>query len=82
MNEEKIYEEIMNILKVYTKDHALLEKATATTDILKDLKVNSARLVDIIIKCEDVFNVTIEDEEAVKIRNIGDAVNLIKKKLQ
>lgn len=81
MNEEKIYEEIMKILKVHTKDPSLWEKATASTDILKDLQINSARLVDIIIKCEDVFNVIIEDEEAEQIRNIGDAVNLIKRKL-
>jgi len=39
-----------------------------------------ARLVDVIIKCEDVFGITIEDDEADKIRTIGDAVELVKKK--
>lgn len=68
-------------MKAYTKDVSLLDKATKDTHILNDLKVNSARLVDVIIKCEDVFNITIEDEEADKIGTIGDAVTLIKKKL-
>ncbi|MCX7816740.1 MAG: phosphopantetheine-binding protein [Syntrophales bacterium] len=81
MDERAIFEKMIEILKVYTKDVALVEKATMDTHILDDLKVNSARLVDIIIKCEDVFGITIEDDEADKIRTIGDAVNLIKQKV-
>lgn len=81
MEEKKIYDEFMNIIKIYAKDPALLEKATKETHILNDLKVNSARLVDIIIKCEDVFGIEIDDEDADKIRTIGDAVDVIKAKL-
>ncbi len=81
MDEQQIFTEITGILKNYTKDVALLDKATAETHILKDLKVNSARLVDVIIRCEDVFGVTIDDDEADKIRTIGDAIALVKKKL-
>ncbi len=81
MDDKKIFEEMVNILKVYTKDQALLEKATLDTRILNDLKVNSARLVDVIIKCEDVFGISVDDDEADKIRTIGDAVRIIKQKL-
>lgn len=81
MEEKKIFEEMVNILKAYTKDVALLEKATLDTHILNDLKVNSARLVDVIIKCEDVYDISIDDDEADKIRTIGDAVRVIKQKL-
>jgi acyl carrier protein len=81
MEDKKIFEEMVNILKGYTKDVALLEKATLETHILNDLKVNSARLVDVIIKCEDVYGISIDDDEADKIRTIGDAVAVIKQKL-
>ena len=81
MDEQKILEAMVNILKPYTKDAALLERATRDTHILNDLKVNSARLVDVIIKCEDVFNITVDDDEADTIRTIGNAVDLIYKKL-
>jgi acyl carrier protein len=81
MEESKIFEEMLNILKPYTKDPSLFEKATKETHILNDFKVNSARLVDVIIKCEDVFGLTIDDDEADKIGTIGDAVSLIKQKL-
>jgi acyl carrier protein len=80
MSEEQITKKIIEILKSYVKDPALLEKATAETHILKDLKVNSARLVDIIIKCEDVFGTSIDDDEADRIATIGDAVALIRQK--
>lgn len=80
MSEEQITSKFIDILKGYVKDPTLLEKATPKTHILKDLKVNSARLVDIIIKCEDVFGTTIDDDEADRIATIGDAVQLIKQK--
>jgi acyl carrier protein len=81
MVEQKIFEAMVNILKPYTKDTALLERANRDTHILNDLKVNSARLVDVIIKCEDVFNITVDDDEADTIRTIGNAIDLIHAKL-
>ncbi|HAR49948.1 acyl carrier protein [Smithella sp. SCADC] len=81
MDEKKIFEEMVNILKDYAKNQDVLAKATMETHILNDLKVNSARLVDVIIRCEDVYGISIDDEEADIIRTIGDAVKVIKQKL-
>ena len=81
MDEKKIFKEMVNILKAYAKNQDLLDKATLDTHILNDLKVNSARLVDVIIKCEDVYGISIDDDDADKIRTIGDAVRIIKQKL-
>ncbi|HBI48081.1 MAG TPA: acyl carrier protein [Smithella sp.] len=81
MDEKRIFEEMVNILKDYAKNQDVLAKATMDTHILNDLKVNSARLVDVIIRCEDVYGISIDDEEADVIRTIGDAVKVIKQKL-
>jgi len=81
MEEKEILQEMTDILKPYVKDPALLDNATKETHILDDLKVNSARLVDVIIKCEDVFDIEIDDDDADKIRTIGDAVTIIQNKL-
>jgi acyl carrier protein len=81
MDEKKIFEEMVNILKDYAKNQDVLAKATMDTHILNDLKVNSARLVDVIIRCEDAYGISIDDEEADVIRTIGDAVRVIKQKL-
>lgn len=80
MEKTEITQKVIDILRGYVKDQSLLEKATPETHIIKDLKVNSARLVDIIIKCEDVFGTTIEDDDADRITTIGDAVDLIYQK--
>lgn len=77
MDENSIFQEMITILKPYVKDPAILESATMDTHILDDLKVNSARLVDVIIKCEDVFSIEIDDDDADNIRTIGDAVKVI-----
>ena len=81
MDEQTIFSKMIDILRLYTKDPTLLDKATLDTHILNDLKVNSARLVDVIIKCEDTFGITVEDDEADNIGTIGDAVSIIKTKL-
>jgi acyl carrier protein len=45
--------------------------------IQKDLKVNSARLVDIVLEIEEVFDIQVKDEHAETVRTVGDAVNLV-----
>ena len=81
MEAQQIFQEMVKILEPYVKDPALLETATKETHILDDLKVNSARLVDVIIKCEDVFGIEVDDDDADGIRTIGDAVMIIGRKL-
>lgn len=81
MDEKIIFEELTNILKNHTKYPELLEKATPETHIITDLKVNSVRIVDIVLKCEDKFGISINDDEADRIKTIGEAVKIIKAKI-
>lgn len=81
MEQTQIFSEVVTILKPYVKNEAALTGISEDTHILDDLKVNSARLVDIIIKCEDIFGIEIDDDDADKIRTIGDAISVVKKKL-
>ncbi|MDY6825543.1 MAG: phosphopantetheine-binding protein [Thermodesulfobacteriota bacterium] len=80
MNEQAIYNELISIIEEFVKDEEALENASLETDIIKGLKVNSARLVDIIIKAEDSFDIEIDDDDADAIKTIGDAVRIIHKK--
>jgi len=81
MNAGQITKKIIDVLCGFVKDAALLEKATSETHILKDLKVNSVRIVDIIIKCEDTFGISIDDDEVDRISTIGDVALLIQQKM-
>ena len=52
-----------------------------TTHILDDLKVNSARLVDVVLAFEDEFGIEIADDDVDSVNTVGDAVRLISSKL-
>ncbi|GAA4820717.1 acyl carrier protein [Marinicella pacifica] len=75
-----VFEQVKEIVSPYCKNKAALENATAETSFLEDLQINSARLVDIVIDFEDEFDIEVSDEEADKIRTMGDAVTVIKAK--
>ncbi len=77
MDKQEILDNVKGVIKNYVKDPAVLESAGMETSILDDLKVNSARLVDIIIQFEDTFDIEIDDDDADGIRTIGDAVDYI-----
>jgi acyl carrier protein len=77
MSQEQIFEKVVGILKPFVKNPDALAAITMETSILKDLKVNSARLVDVVLEIEDAFGIEVADEEADKVRTVGDAVNLI-----
>ncbi len=77
MNQQEILDNVKGVIKNYVKDPAMVDNADMETSILDDLKVNSARLVDIIIQFEDTFDIEIDDDDADGIRTIGDAVKYI-----
>jgi acyl carrier protein len=81
MTEEKIFEKVVDILKPYVRDAAALAGVSVETDILGGLKVNSARLVDVVLAFEDAFGIEVADDDADKIQTVGDAVRLIQGKL-
>lgn len=81
MSQEEIFAKVVDIVAPFSKDRDALDAATMDTNILEDLKVNSARLVDVILEFEDEFDIEVEDEDADAVNTIGDAVNLIAAKL-
>jgi len=78
---EEIFAKVVEIVSPFAKDKEALGKATDDTNILEDLQVNSARLVDVILEFEDEFDIEVEDEDADSVNTIGDAVTLIEAKL-
>lgn len=81
MSEEaNLVEQVKKIVEPYVKDTEAFKSATLATSFLGDLKINSARLVDIVIAFEDAFGIAISDEEAEKITTIGAAIQLISSK--
>ncbi len=77
MTREEIFAKVIEIIRPFVKNQEALDSVNENTNILKDLKVNSARLVDIILDFEDAFDIEVEDEDADAVNTVGDAVRLI-----
>jgi acyl carrier protein len=77
MDQKEVFEKIIAILKPFAKNKEALANVALETAIQKDLKVNSARLVDIVLELEEIFGIQVKDEDAEKVRTVGDAVNLV-----
>ncbi len=81
MTRDEIFAKVVEIVRPYVKNEEALANVRDETDILQDLKVNSARLVDVILNFEDEFDIEVEDEDADAVNTVGDAVTLIEGKL-
>ncbi len=77
MMQQEVLGKVTAILKPFVKNPEAFAAITMETSILKDLKVNSARLVDVVLEIEDAFGIEVKDDEADKVRTVGDAVKLI-----
>jgi acyl carrier protein len=77
MDQKEVFDKVVAILKPFAKNPAALASVTVESSIQKDLKVNSARLVDVVLEIEERFGIQVKDEDADKVRTVGDAVSLI-----
>ncbi|HDL60131.1 MAG TPA: acyl carrier protein [candidate division WOR-3 bacterium] len=66
----------------------IIEKLSVTEDQItegarfqEDLGADSLDVVELVMAIEEKFNIEVPDEDAEKIRTVGDAVNYIKEKL-
>ena len=81
MTNDEIFEKVTKILTPYVKNQEALDSVALGTHILDDLKVNSARLVDVVLEFEDAFDIEIADEDVDSVETVGNAVELIAAKL-
>jgi len=60
-----------------------VEKAeiTRNTSFVNDLNADSLDTVELVMELEDEFDLTIPDEEAEKLKTVGEAIDYIKNKL-
>jgi acyl carrier protein len=69
--EEKVKEIITKQMGVQA------EQITKETSFINDLGADSLDTVELIMEFEDAFDMNIPDEEAEKIRTVGDAIKYI-----
>ena len=55
------------------------DDVTPEAELVGDLGINSLELADLILLCEDKFNVVIDDEEIRNFTTVGDVVRYLEK---
>jgi len=78
---ENIKIDLINILKKYTLAKDVWNDFNDNSSIISDLKINSARIVDIVIDLEEKYDIEISDEELEKLTCFKDIVKLIDSKI-
>lgn len=53
---------------------------TMDAELIKDLGINSIELADLVMLCEEKFDIEIDDEDIHKFVTVGDVVNYLEKR--
>lgn len=73
--EEKVYQIVSDQMSVERSE------LSASTSFVNDLNADSLDTVELVMELEDEFDLTIPDEEAEKLKTIGEAIAYLKKHL-
>ncbi|SDW85182.1 acyl carrier protein [Aequorivita viscosa] len=81
MISDEIYDLLEPIIKTYLPEDVSAIDINRSSDLTRELNINSAHLVDIVLDIEDKFNIEFKNEDMEKLRNVNDAILLIQQKI-
>lgn len=73
-------DKIIAILSKYIFDKKVLETIPDNPNIIQDLKINSARIVDVVLDIEETFNIEIDDKSLQKLKTVEDILSVVESK--
>jgi acyl carrier protein len=73
--EERVIEIVCNNLAVDKK------QVTRQTSFVEDVGADSLDIVELVMELEEEFEITIPDEQAEKIKTVGEAIDYIEREL-
>lgn len=82
MDKNELIDKLKLIVEPYIQDEEAFKNLSEETDFVKDLKINSANLVDVILDVEDAFDIRIENEEMEKMLSVKVAMDIVNSKLE
>tara|TARA_R110002050_G_scaffold299408_1_gene464910 strand:- start:18806 stop:19102 length:297 start_codon:yes stop_codon:yes gene_type:complete len=81
MKKEELITKLKAIVEPYIQDEEAFNNLNENTDFVKDLKINSANLVDVILDVEDAFDIRIENDEMEIMLTVKAAMDIVNAKL-
>lgn len=82
MEKDSLLSKIKEIVSKFAGSKDKVRISDENTDIFRDLGVDSARSVDITLDLEEEFQISIDDNEAQKMRKMGDIVRIVQERLK
>jgi acyl carrier protein len=76
MSSDAIFDSVKNILVEQLGVEA--DAVTMESNFIDDLNADSLDIVELVMAMEQEFSISIPDEEAEKIKTVGDAVDFIR----
>ncbi|MGI6616986.1 MAG: acyl carrier protein [Saccharofermentanales bacterium] len=76
MTQQEIFTKVQTILADQLSVD--IDSIQMTSNIIEDLNADSLDLVELVMSMEQEFDLSIPDEEAERIRTVGDAVAFIR----
>jgi acyl carrier protein len=81
MNKEEIISQLKVIVKPYVNNQESFENLSESTDFIKDLQINSANLVDVVLDIEDHYKIEIDTVSMERMVDVKSALDIIETKL-
>lgn len=80
MSTDEIIYCLKKIVAPYVQNEEAFKHFNQQTDFVRDLEINSANLVDIVLDVEDEFDITIDNDSMDNMLTVNDAVAIIRAK--
>ena len=81
MTKEDRYTQLKAIISPYLPEDDSVESIKPQSNFIKDLNINSANLVDIVLDVEDAYDITLENEDMDSMQTVQDALHIIDAKV-
>lgn len=76
MSDEQIRQRVIDIVCEHLAVNK--EQVTDTTSFIEDIGADSLDIVELVMELEEEFDIQIPDDQAEKIKTVGEAVEYIK----
>jgi len=81
MTPEDIFTKLQPIIQVYLPEDVAVDNIHLESDLARELNINSAYFVDIVLDIEDEFDIAVANEDMERFETVKDVVTLIQSKI-
>ncbi len=81
MDKDQIRNELKDIIDPYVMEKEKLGNLTDAMELINDLKINSANIVDIVLDIEEKYDIMIDDNSINQMNTVGEAIGVIETKI-